>query len=407
MIRILVVDDSPFNLKLASAALSPAGYDVVTAGNGREALESVETMQPNLVILDVMMPDLNGYEVCRHLRRKRSTMHLPIMMLTANDSLEERVNGFDAGADDYMSKPFEPAELQARVKALLRRFTPIQAEPETPSVQGKVIAVFSLRGGIGVSTLATNLAVGLNQIWSKPTALVDLALTSGQSALMLNLPLRNSWGDLARASLEEIDDQMLDPVLLTHPSGVRVLATSARPEQSELITNEKVTHVIELLRRRYEYVVLDLPHDFSEPTLAGLDAAQQILTLLAPELASVRAAACALEVFDHLSYSHDSVALVLNATFERGGLARKDIENTLKRPITLSLPFAPEPLLSAINRGVPPVAELPNKPIGAALEDCAFFVSKEEQRKQRPAQPTAAWQRVAARGQQRRQQRAS
>jgi pilus assembly protein CpaE len=211
MIRILVVDDSPFNLKLASAALSPAGYDVVTAGNGREALESVETMQPNLVILDVMMPDLNGYEVCRHLRRKRSTMHLPIMMLTANDALEERVNGFDAGADDYMSKPFEPAELQARVKALLRRFTPVQAEPETPSVQGKVIAVFSLRGGIGVSTLATNLAVGLNQIWSKPTALVDLALTSGQSALMLNLPLRNSWGDLARASLEEIDDQMLDP----------------------------------------------------------------------------------------------------------------------------------------------------------------------------------------------------
>jgi pilus assembly protein CpaE len=98
---------------------------------------------------------------------------------------------------------------------------------------------------------------------------------------------------------------------------------------------------------------------------------------------------------------------VLNTTFERGGLARKDIENTLKRPITLSLPFAPEPLLSAINRGVPPVAELPNKPIGAALEDCAFFVSKEEQRKQRPAQPTAAWQRVAARGQQRRQQRAS
>ena len=407
MTRILIVDDSAFNLKIASAALAPAGYDIITATNGREALETVETMQPNLVILDVMMPDLNGYDVCRHLRRKRGTMHLPIMMLTANDTLEERVNGFDAGADDYMSKPFEPAELQARVKALLRRFTPAPVEPETPSLQGKVIAVFSLRGGIGVSTLATNLAIGLNQIWGQPTALVDLALTSGQSALMLNLPLRNSWGDLARADLAEIDDQMLDPVLLTHPSGVRVLATSARPEQSELITAEKVGHVIELLRRRYEYVVLDLPHDFSEPTLAGLDAAQQILTLLAPELASVRAAACALEVFDHLNYAHDTIALVLNATFERGWLARKDIESTLKRTIALTLPFAPDPLLSAINRGVPAVAELPNKPIGAALEDCAFFVSKEEQRKQRPAQPTAAWQRVAARGQQRRQQRAS
>ncbi|MFL5802464.1 MAG: response regulator [Roseiflexaceae bacterium] len=407
MTRILIVDDSAFNLKIASAALAPAGYDIATAGSGREALERVDEIQPDLFILDVMMPDLSGYDVCRRLRQKHTTMHRPIMMLTANDTLEERVNGFDAGADDYMIKPFEPAELQARVKALLRRFAPTQVEPEVASLQGKVIAVFSLRGGIGVSTLATNLAVGLAQIWGQPTALVDLALTSGQSALMLNLPLRNSWADLARVDVNEIDAALLEPVLLTHPSGVRVLATSARPEQSELITAEKVGHVMGLLRGRYEYVVLDLPHDFSEPTLAGLDTAHQILTMLAPELASVRAAACALEVFGHLNYPRDTTALVLNATFERGGLARKDIESALKHPITLSLPFAPEQLLSAINRGIPPVAELPNKPIGIALEDCAFFVSKEDQRKQRPAQPSAAWQRVAHRSQQRRQQRAS
>jgi pilus assembly protein CpaE len=270
-----------------------------------------------------------------------------------------------------------------------------------------VIAVFSLRGGVGVSTVATNLAVGLAQMWAQPTTLVDLALTSGQSALMLNLPLRNSWADLARADVDDIDANMLDPVLLTHPSGVGVLATSARPEQSELITADKVEHVIRLLRGRYEYVVLDLPHDFFEPTLAGLDAAHQILTMLAPDLASVRAAACALEVFEHLDYPHDAITLILNATFERGGLARQDIEGALKRPITLTLPFAPEPLISAINRGIPPVAELSNKPIGAALEDCALFVSKEDQRKQRPAQPTDAWQRIAQRAQQRRHQRAS
>jgi len=407
MARILVVDDSAFNLKIISAALTPAGYAVATASHGREALERVDALEPDLIILDVMMPDLTGYEVCRHLRRKRSTMHLPILMLTANDSLDERVSGFDAGADDYMSKPFEPAELQARVKALLRRFAPAPAAPDAAALQGKVIAVFSLRGGVGVSTLATNLAVGLAQIWGQPTALVDLALTSGQSALMLNLPLRNSWADLARADVTEIDATLLEPVLLTHPSGVRVLATPARPEQSELITADKVGHVLGILRGRYEYVVLDLPHDFAEPTLAGLDTAQQILLLLAPELASVRAAACALEVFGHLDYPREAIALVLNATVERGGLARKDIEGALKQPIALALPFAAEPLLSAINRGIPPVAELPNKPIGAALEECAFFVSKEEQRKQRPAQPSDAWQRVAQRAQQRRHQRAS
>ena len=402
MTRILVVDDSAFNLKIVSATLAPAGYEVVTASNGREALERVDTLQPDLIILDVMMPELNGYEVCRRLRRKVTIMHRPILMLTANDSLEERVNGLEAGADDYMSKPFEAPELQARVKALLRRFTPAKPEAQAGLLEGKVIAVFSLRGGIGVSTLATNLAVGLAQLWGQPTALVDLALASGQSALMLNLPLRHSWADLARADVSEIDASLLESVLLSHPSGTRVLATPSRPEQSELIDAEKVAQVIGLLRERHEYVILDLPHDFSETTLAGLDAAHQILTVLAPELASVRAMACTLETFGHLDYPRDRFALLLNQTFERGGLARKDIEATLKQPIAFTLPYGADAVPSAINRGVPLVAELPNKPIGAALEDCALAISKEAHRTQRPAKPSEAWQRVAQRAQQRR-----
>src|SRR5262249_40250695 len=155
----------------------------------------VDALMPDLIILDVMMPHLNGYEVCRQLRRRPTLAQRPIMMLTAQDSLEERINGLEAGADDYMCKPFEAAELQARVKALLRRATPISVEPAALGRQGKVIATFSLRGGIGVSTLAANLAIGLAQLWGQPTALVDLALTAGQSALMLNLALRNSWSD--------------------------------------------------------------------------------------------------------------------------------------------------------------------------------------------------------------------
>ncbi len=404
MTRILVVDDSIFNLKIITASLVPAGYEIVTASNGREALDRVDAIQPDLIILDVMMPDLNGYEVCRQLRRKATTAHRPIMMLTAQDSLEERINGLEAGADDYMSKPFDATELQARIKALLRRTNPSSdAEPEVAGRQGKVIAVFSLRGGIGVSTIAANLAVGLAQIWGKPTALVDLSLTNGQSALMLNLSLRHSWADLGRADVHEIDAALIDSILLAHSSGVRVLSPPPRPEQSELITAEKVSHVLALLKQRYEYIVLDLPHDFSETTLAGLDTADQILAVLAPEMAAVRALSSALEVFTNLTYPQDQIALVLNATFERGALVRKDIEAALKRPIALTLPFASESLVSAINRGVPPVVDLATKQIGIALEDCAFFVSKEADRTQRPVKPTDAWQRLAQRAQQRRQ----
>ncbi|HEU5104006.1 MAG TPA: response regulator receiver protein, partial [Roseiflexaceae bacterium] len=239
-------------------------------------------------------------------------------------------------------------------------------------------------------------------VWDEPTALVDLVLASGQSALMLNAPLRHTWADLAEPSVGQIDGDMLDSVLLSHPCGTRVLAAPARPEEGELISAEKVAHVIALLKDRYEYVVLDLPHDFSDTTLAGLDAAHQVLAVMAPELASVRAMACAVDVFDHLDYSPDRISLVLNTTFERGGLARKDVEATLKRPIAMTLPYMPEPLVSAINRGVPPVIDQAHRPAGAVFEDLSLFVSKDEQRGTRPARPTEAWQRIAQRQQRRR-----
>jgi pilus assembly protein CpaE len=391
--RILIVDDTPLNLKIITAALTQGGYEIDTAPNGRAALDRAALFQPDLIILDVMMPDIDGYEVCRRLRRMPAFTQRPILMLTANDSLEERVSGLEAGADDYMSKPFQPVELQARVRALLRRAAPAPTLPL--SAQSQTIAIFSLRGGIGVSTLATNLAVGLAQIWGEPVALVDLALTSGQSALMLNLPMRTTWGDLADIPLTDIDGDFLDQVLIAHSSGVRVLAAAARAEQRELITGEKVSYVLDQLGRRYPSVVLDLPHDFSDTTLAGLDSADHVLLLLAPEIASVRAAACALDVFDKLDYPTEKVTLLLNTTVEQGGLARKDIETALHRPITQALPYASDLYLSALNRGAPPVLELATKPLGAILERWAFQLSTEAQRARRPASPTPAWLRVA------------
>lgn len=402
MTRVLVVDDSAFNLKLVSATLAPAGYEIVTVSGGAEALSRVESIQPNLIILDVMMPDLNGYEVCRQLRRNRATAQLPIMMLTANESIEERINGFEAGADDYMIKPFDAAELQARTKALLRRFTPLARDTSAVSRNGKTIAVFSLRGGVGVSTVATNLAAGLSQLWGQSAALVDMALVNGQSALMLNLPLRNSWANLANAEISEIDAAMLESVLLSHASKTRVLASPPRPEQSELISASKVEHTIKILKDSYDYVVLDLPHDFSDTTLAALDQADQVLLVLAPELASVRAITTTLDVFEHLNYTREQFSMVLNTTFERGALARKDIEAALKQPMALVLPFAADLVVGAINRGVPVVCDSATRPFGAALEDYAFILSKESQRRERPAKPSESWVRVAQRLQHRR-----
>lgn len=120
MARILVVDDVPNNVKLLVDLLTVRGYDVVTATDGDEALERVKDSGPDLVLLDVMMPRMNGYDTCRAIRADPATGILPVVMVTALDPAGERIKGIEAGADDFLTKPINTQELLARVKSLLR-----------------------------------------------------------------------------------------------------------------------------------------------------------------------------------------------------------------------------------------------------------------------------------------------
>ena len=117
--RILVVDDVPENVRLLDAILSSHGYDVLPAADGRTALELAATAGPDLVLLDVLMPDVDGYEVCRRLRERDETAVLPVIMLTASDG-QEKTKAIDAGADDFIPKPFDRDELLTRIRSLLR-----------------------------------------------------------------------------------------------------------------------------------------------------------------------------------------------------------------------------------------------------------------------------------------------
>jgi len=125
--KVLIVDDEPDALELIAFNLKGAGLDVITAADGNEALKKASQHAPDLIVLDVMLPEVDGLEVCKVLRRDRKTTGIPILMLTARAAEIDRVLGLELGADDYVTKPFSPRELVLRVKRLLRAPQPANA----------------------------------------------------------------------------------------------------------------------------------------------------------------------------------------------------------------------------------------------------------------------------------------
>ena len=215
-----------------------------------------------------------------------------------------------------------------------------------------VVTFYSWKGGVGRTTISVNLAVAAAQL-GKRVALVDASFQFGDVGVLLNLNPRNkSIADLA-GELQAGEAESLDTFMITHSSGVKVLLAPPSPEQAELIGPSAVKKVLQGLRASFDLVVVDCPSTFNEATLAVLDEADLILTLLTLEITSVKNMRLFLEVCEQLGYGPEKIRLVLNRADSTLGIRVADVEQSIGRKVDHTIVSDGRSVVYALNRGVP------------------------------------------------------
>jgi pilus assembly protein CpaE len=358
-------------------------------------LKKIAGFDPDVIILDIRLGDMTGFDVLELLHNDPHFSHVPVIFVTSFDELENKLKAFNLGAEDYLTKPFKPEELLARLEILARRRDYLQVSESIISEKvniSTVVALHSLRGGVGCTSLAINLALAYHQIWLRPSLLIDAVLTSGQVALLLNASPKTTWKDVANVSMSDLDSDMIRSLENMHKSGISFVSSPKLPTTFEDL-NELFPKVLNEFRSQHDFIVLDTPHDFSDVTIMSLDAADRILLAIAPEMASFRAAICALTTYERLGYPPDKIMVVLNHPSGITGFKVQQVEKAIGRKVDIEFPFSPE-VNQAINTGEPFLDANPNLPISQRIEELAYALSRDALTRVPPAIPTSTWKNV-------------
>lgn len=372
-IRVLIVDDIPETRdNLKKLLYFEDDIEIIgSASNGREGVDQAALLKPDIVLMDINMPGMDGIQASELISQQDP--NIQVVMMSVQGEADYLRRSMLAGAREFLIKPFSSEELAnslrrvnqlaATRRVMLAKQTPVAPPPEGEYYQpvvptrprgAKIISVYSSKGGVGVSTIAVNLAVALREETRGRVAIMDGSFQFGDVGVLLNLPANRTIADIVEAK-HDPDEDLLNGILAAHSSGVKVLLAPPRPEQGELVTPDIVRKTLELLKKMFDYVVVDTDKGINDSLLAIFDISDQIVLLSTADISSLKNAKLFFEVTQQLEYPASKTLLVLNKYDGKTGINARDVEGNIKHPVTGQIARDDKATTLALTRGIPVV----------------------------------------------------
>lgn len=345
--KVLLVDDDIDTLRLVGLMLQRQGYQIFAANNGQQALSMAEKELPDIILLDIMMPEMDGYEVAKRLRQNPVTNQIPIIIFSAKDQVEDKIMGFEAGADDYLTKPTQPRELFAHIRAVLARVQKSRTIEENKEVRkGIRIGALGAKGGVGTSTLALNLGLALQKIGGKSVIFSDFRPGMGSIGIELGFKKIEGLNNLIQKKDFEITSADIEKNLIKYSQGVHLLLSSPDAKETKIpVTAEHFRTISQLLTAFADIILLDLGAGYNILFQTLYSNCDFLLLVFDPTFSAITLENMLIDTFLNEGVSQTRILPVLyNRVRADVMFTRSQIQDQLK--LTISEMFTPAPELS-------------------------------------------------------------
>jgi DNA-binding response OmpR family regulator len=351
--KVLIVDDDLETLRLVGLMLQRQGFEIAAASSGTQAISMARSEKPVVIILDIMMPDLDGYEVTRQLRKDPDTTNIPIVLFTAKSQMEDKLIGYEAGADDYLTKPVHPAELMAKIKKLMDVG---RARESTSATHGHIIGVISAKGGSGVSSATFNLALNFHNHTKDPVIAAELHPGQGTWGLELGFENPENLNHLLQLKEIEITQQKVESELTQTTRGIKVLLASNSSKDIELLfTGRQIFEIIQKISHIGSIAFLDLGTGILPQIEHIINFCDEIILLFEPNPLNITRTRKLLEMLAEMGFGNSKflTLLQINRIVSATQLTKTQISELLKQPVDHMLPPFSDQAFNSFNKNIP------------------------------------------------------